>query len=78
METVLVTVIAAVIYLIVVATMIGVFERRKAQQRAEELYMRQVEQAKQKIIKEMMTDCLLLREIKNVNEYDRIYGKDEE
>lgn len=31
METVLVTVIAAVIYLIVVAAVIGVFERRKAQ-----------------------------------------------
>lgn len=43
METVLFTVIAAVIYLIVVAAVIGVFERRKAQQRAEELYMRQVE-----------------------------------
>lgn len=66
METVQVlaiVVITAVAYLTIVAGIIGIYERRKARQRAERLYMQQVERSKQKLMKELMSDCVILEKM---------------
>lgn len=81
METVMVlaiSVIAAVVYLIIIAGVIGIYERRKARQRAERLYMQQVEKSKQKLMKELMSDCTILEKMaskQNVSNYRADCGK---
>lgn len=81
METVQVlaiVVITAVAYLTIVAGIIGIYERRKARQRAERLYMQQVERSKQKLMKELMSDCTILEKMaseQNVSNYKANCGE---